>query len=256
MNRQDDPRGRIRPMAEEDAAGRGGPVPEAAVPPNGFDPPDTEAGHAYSQLRSEILLGKLPAGVVLVEAEMIERLRIGRTPLREAIRMLSYDGLVEVLPRRGTYVTSVEPGDYVHLLRARRAIEPVIARDAVHYATRAQLADFGRFVARATELASTEELGVGLDTEFHRRILDMSPNRFVKPFYWRLAGESMRMLNAMRIPFEPTARLVPTFTAALKALEERDAGALESCLISHVDSVEDRLTEALRSLPVNVRIVT
>ena len=86
------------------------------------------AGHliaerAYFQLRDRIVTLKLPPASALIEDELMSELGIGRTPLREAIKRLALENLVEVRPRRGTYVTEVEVADIVHITEVRAELE-------------------------------------------------------------------------------------------------------------------------------------
>ncbi|BCB84224.1 GntR family transcriptional regulator [Phytohabitans sp. ZYX-F-186] len=220
----------------------------AVLPPRG-EPSRTEGELVYQRLRAAILLGRLRAGAVLVESELMERLGVGRTPLREAVRLLAHDGLVEVMPRRGTYVAGVEVENHGALVEARRGLEGVIAELAVKNATRAQCQAFDTFVGKAAEAEGGVETDLALDTEFHRRVLDMTANPYLAPFYWRLVGESMRMLNAAGATFEHIDGLLPTFERVADALGRRDVAVLRTVLVDHVASFEKRLLDAIRGWP-------
>jgi DNA-binding GntR family transcriptional regulator len=82
----------------------------------------------------------LPPGTALVEDALMKELGIGRTPLREAIKRLALENLVEVRPRRGTYVTEVNVADMVHITEVRAELEAHAAQlaavrmDATHRA--------------------------------------------------------------------------------------------------------------------------
>ncbi|MGH2989204.1 MAG: GntR family transcriptional regulator [Solirubrobacterales bacterium] len=81
------------------------------------------AERAYFELRDRIVTLRLPPGAALVEEGLMKELRIGRTPLREAIKRLALENLVEVRPRRGTYVTEVNVADIVHITEVRAELE-------------------------------------------------------------------------------------------------------------------------------------
>jgi DNA-binding GntR family transcriptional regulator len=82
----------------------------------------------------------LPPGTALAEDALMKELEIGRTPLREAIKRLALENLVEVRPRRGTYVTEVNVADMVHITEVRAELEAHAAQlaamrmDAAHRA--------------------------------------------------------------------------------------------------------------------------
>ena len=67
---------------------------------------------------------ELPPGAVIDERELMERLGIGRTPVREALRRLAQERLVEVFPRRGMFVTGVDVRDLARLSRCGRCSSP------------------------------------------------------------------------------------------------------------------------------------
>src|SRR2546429_7243560 len=78
---------------------------------------------------------ELRPGAVIDERGLMERLGIGRTPTREALRRLAQERLVEVYPRRGMFVTSVEIRDLASLAEVRSVLESHVARLAAERAT-------------------------------------------------------------------------------------------------------------------------
>ena len=95
------------------------------------------ADRAYFAIRELIVTLELPPGAVVREPELTERLGIGRTPVREALRRFAQERLVEVYPRRGMFVTKVDVRDLVRLCEVRVALEPEAARLAAERATQA-----------------------------------------------------------------------------------------------------------------------
>src|SRR5918992_2002729 len=81
------------------------------------------AERAYAELRDRIVTLRLAPGTVLREDELMRELAIGRTPLREAVKRLALENLVAVQPRIGTYVTSVDAADIVHISEVRAELE-------------------------------------------------------------------------------------------------------------------------------------
>src|SRR5688500_19977059 len=92
---------------------------------------ETEATQAYRQLRDLIIRTKLRPGAPLVAADLMQRLSVGRTPLRDALHHLDHEGLVEILPRRGTFVTEVTLSDLQQVFEVRSGLEDIVARLAV-----------------------------------------------------------------------------------------------------------------------------
>ncbi|MCM2388220.1 GntR family transcriptional regulator [Streptomyces albipurpureus] len=102
----------------------------------------TAAGRAYAQLRSEILEGALPPGAPLLEVEQSERLGVSRTPVREALRRLIAESLVEPSGKRGLVVTQIAEHDVRSLFELRACLEAQAAQLA---AARGKSAVFASF---------------------------------------------------------------------------------------------------------------
>ena len=81
------------------------------------------ADRAYEALRDRIVTLRLAPGTLLREDELMRELGIGRTPLREAIKRLAHENLVAVAPRSGTFVTSVDAADIIHISEVRAELE-------------------------------------------------------------------------------------------------------------------------------------
>jgi DNA-binding GntR family transcriptional regulator len=81
------------------------------------------AEHAYEELRDRIVTLGLPPGTVIREDELMAELGIGRTPLREAVKRLALENLVEVQPRRGTFVSAIEAADIQGVTEVRAELE-------------------------------------------------------------------------------------------------------------------------------------
>jgi DNA-binding GntR family transcriptional regulator len=93
----------------------------------GQTPPSTPAeqlaDRAYFGLRDRIVDLRLPPGSTLREDELMREMGIGRTPLREAVKRLALENLVEVQPRRGTFVTAIEAADIQNITEVRAELE-------------------------------------------------------------------------------------------------------------------------------------
>lgn len=98
----------------------------------------TKAAQAYAIVEHLVVTLELPPGHVFSEAELAERIGIGRTPLREALQRLAYEGLLQAMPRRGIRVTAIEAGDFLGLLATRRVLDRLLVTSAATHATAPQ----------------------------------------------------------------------------------------------------------------------
>lgn len=101
---------------------------------------------AYARLEEAIVTLSLRPGAALTEAQMIELVGVGRTPVREALIRLAQQGLVEILPRKGVVVTAIDAIDVMAALDAREVLERLIASEA---ARRAGPAERSAILAKA-----------------------------------------------------------------------------------------------------------
>ncbi|OQM74566.1 GntR family transcriptional regulator [Manganibacter manganicus] len=104
---------------------------ETAVPSE--SPP--AAVRAYRALERMIVTLELAPGSLTTEGAMIEKLSLGRTPVREAIQRLAWEGLLTVRPRAGLEIAPLHAADWLRVLDARRGVEIVLARSAARFLT-------------------------------------------------------------------------------------------------------------------------
>src|SRR5216684_4246526 len=135
--------------------------------------PTSLAEKAYHAIRELIVSLELAPGAVIDERELIERLEIGRTPVREALRRLSHEGLVEVYPRRGMFVTGVDVRELARLSEVRELLEPEAARLAAERATDVDRAELG---ALLVELDAGRSELIDLDERIHRAVYRAAHN--------------------------------------------------------------------------------
>ncbi|ANT48839.1 GntR family transcriptional regulator [Mesorhizobium amorphae] len=110
------------------------------------------AAKAYRMLEHMIVTLELAPASFVTEGALIERLGLGRTPVREAIQRLAWEGLLDVRPRAGIAIAPLHPGDWLRVLDARRGVEVVLARSAARFVTR-EAADLFHEAALAMQKA-------------------------------------------------------------------------------------------------------
>jgi len=96
---------------------------------------ESASAKAYRVLEKMIVTLELAPGRVTTEKALIEKTSLGRTPVREAIQRLAWEGLVAVRPRAGLEIALLHAADWLKVLDARRGIEIILARSAARFAT-------------------------------------------------------------------------------------------------------------------------
>ena len=114
-----------------------------------FEPAASKAYHALEHM---IVTLELAPSSFVTEGALIDKLGLGRTPVREAIQRLAWEGLLDVRPRAGIAVAPLHAGDWLRVLDARRGIEVVLARSAARFVTR-EAADMFHEAALAMQKA-------------------------------------------------------------------------------------------------------
>jgi DNA-binding GntR family transcriptional regulator len=210
-------------------------------------PGDTEAVQAYRQLRDLIIRTDLRPGAPLVEADLMKNLSVGRTPLRDALHHLAHEGLVEILPRRGTFVTEVTLSDLQQVFEVRSGLEDIVARLAVERCTPEDLEAVADLRARVERNHGSTESDVELDAELHRLLLRMGRNPLLESLYRRVSDASLRLLYLTKCGMEDRAEQIVTFQAIHDALAAHDAEVLADILRCHVRSFRDRVSRSIFS---------
>lgn len=117
-----------------------------------------EADLAYEALEAMISTMGLPPGSPIVEAELSERVGIGRTPVREALMRLMSIGLVEQQPRRGLLVSPIDLANHLDVILTRRVLERVIASCSARRATAAERSEIAACADRMVAAAARDDL--------------------------------------------------------------------------------------------------
>ena len=123
---------------------------------------------------------QLAPGAVVSEAELSERLGIGRTPIREALQRLARERLVNILPRRGVMVSEINVKSQLRLLEVRRELERLISRSAARRATDTERQAFRRIAAafEASAAANDDVTFMRTDREFNSLQAAATHNEF------------------------------------------------------------------------------
>jgi DNA-binding GntR family transcriptional regulator len=190
--------------------------------------------HVYSALRERILSGDLPRGAKLRQASLADELGVSRTPLREALRRLSAEGLVEFLPNRGATVSELDFGDMRHAWSARVAIEPGAARLAAERRHAPAIAAMRAAIEQQRAAAGNKIESFAANRAFHLALAAASGN----PHLTRFA--EMLWVPRLGVPIYQAQAAEPAGPQAWADEHERIADAIDS---GDADAAE-RLTRA------------
>lgn len=191
---------------------------------------------AYERLRGLILDGEVGPGDAFSERQLAERLSLGRMPVREALRELVKDGLLESLPGRGTLVRHLSANELQEIYEARQAIEGMTAFLAAKRGPTPALKAFrARFDALLEtpdpDLRAVQQAG----QEFHIAIVDAARNRELARI---LAGLQARIALTLKIAAEKCPSRITVslreHVGILDAIEAGDAAEARNQVWNHL----------------------
>jgi DNA-binding GntR family transcriptional regulator len=194
------------------------------------------AERAYVELRDRIVTLHLPPGTVVREDELMREMGTGRTPLREAVKRLALENLVEVQPRRGTFVTAIEAADIQNITEVRAELEAYAAELA---ALRLDPETRAKAEALRTEL---EELDGGGDQErlmrfderIHRFTWEAAHNPYLTQTLERYFTHSLRIWYLVLDRVPTLGHAVHDQTQLLEAILDRNGPHARTIMHEHV----------------------
>jgi DNA-binding GntR family transcriptional regulator len=156
---------------------------------------ETLTERAYRELEERIVTLQLKPGEFLSEYALSSNLRIGRTPIREALQRLSREDLVTILPRKGILVSETNPRKQLLVLEVRRELERLVSRLAAQRATTAQRQRFSEIAASMDRAAKTNSdmIFMRLDRELNLLIAEAAQNDYASRAMRFLQGHSRRI---------------------------------------------------------------
>ena len=214
-------------------------------------PPGSEArslsDEAYLRIRDLIVSLALRPGSIVNERELMERLGLGRTPVREALRALAQERLVDVYPRRGIFVSTVDAHDLAALSEVRATLESRAAALAAERATNDERAETDALIADVERTAGErdERRLIDLDQRIHRHVYRCAHNAHLEA---TLNEYYVLTLRIWFLALDRVARLddaVREHRELLEAIRDRDAARAETVMRAHVLGFERAIREVL-----------
>jgi DNA-binding GntR family transcriptional regulator len=199
-------------------------------------------------LRNEIISGRFKPGDRLVEQQLYTALDVSRTSLREALRQLEAEGLVEQVPHRGAYVASVDAKDAIQIYDVRGALEVLAVRNFVRYASDEDIRELDEVFGEFVEQSHTETLGAALldiKRRFYHVLLDIEQSRVVGGMLEQL-NNRVSLLRALSLGREGR---MPHTLAELKEIvrniQQRDEEGACAAALRHVENASKNVMELL-----------
>ncbi len=201
----------------------------------------------FNAIKDGILSGRFKPGERLLENQLAEELGVSRTPIREALRMLEIENLVDLIPRKGAQVRAMSEKDIKDILEIRKALEELAAGLAAENITKQEINELKKanndFVTNFDN--GDREAVLEADTHFHDiifnatkndKLVQMISNISIQIYKYRITY--LKLLSDVSVPNQHHLELIKTF-------ERRDAARARAVSREHID---DQAIKILKSL--------
>lgn len=202
-----------------------------------------------SRLRTMLVEGRIAPGAKLNERELSEQLRVSRTPLREAIKLLAAEGLVDLLPNRGAVAVKLTEADVLNTFELLGMLEGMSGELAAQRITEPELAELRALHYEMLACFSRRDLSgyYRLNARIHAGINEAAKNPLLTSTYRSVNARVQSLRFRTNQDEAKWKRAVADHEAMLKALEAHDAPALRAVLIAHLENKRDRVLALMRA---------
>ncbi|QUW21472.1 GntR family transcriptional regulator [Sporosarcina sp. Marseille-Q4063] len=201
----------------------------------------------YNILRENIIGRIYTPGDKLDIHKLAEEFGVSRSPVKDAINQLVHDGLIEIIPRKGTYVTQLNFTEFIEVLDARLMIELWAAKQAIQNITDDKLDDWGKIVQNMDALLDVNpfpfEKYSKLDMKFHKTLIEWANNSKIKDVFssFNTHVDLSRIVHSTSL--ESTIKRHKDHWLMYDAMKNQDLPKLLSTLTSHIESLKKEAEE-------------
>jgi len=202
---------------------------------------------AVAELRTMILTGELRPGSRVPEVQLCEQLGVSRTPLREALRVLAAEGLVELRPHRGAVVTPIDPTEIAAVFEVMEALEALAGNLACQRGTVEEFAELDRLHGQLHDQFDAGDRPAYFLTnrQIHARIVAMARNPSLDATYAGFASKILRARSLANYDEERWRHSLSEHDGFMAAFRQRDTEEVGSLLAAHSRQTADAVLAAL-----------
>lgn len=196
---------------------------------------------AYECIKQEIVSLKLPPGSVINEIDLQEELDLGRTPIREALKRLSLEKLVIIVPRRGMFVTEIGIRDLQQLFEMRLPLESLAARLAARRGTREHWDRMQAALRHLSETDADNQALITIDQTCHEIIYDAADNEFLRDTLVTHYALSLRLWYYFLSRIGDMREAIREHNLILGALKAKDSDLAARLMERHIRTFQEEL---------------
>lgn len=206
----------------------------------------SQSEEAYLRIRDLIVSLEMPPGSVVNESRLREELKIGRTPIREALQHLARENLVRSIPHRGTFVTDVNITDLARITEVRVVLEAHAARLAAEKLAQGDRASIERLLDLVGSGSVSDQRDLmHLDQQVHRLVYRAARNSYLEATLERYFNLSLRLWYLVLDREVRLREAVDEHVALLNAVLAGDGARAEDIMRRHVIGFEREIRKVL-----------
>ena len=202
-----------------------------------------------SRLRAMLVDGRIAPGAKLNERELCERLRVSRTPLREAIKLLAAEGLVDLLPNRGAVAVRLDENDVVHIFEVLADLEGMSGELAARRISDAELGEIKALHYDMLACFARRDLSgyYRINALIHAAINNAARNPLLTKIYRECNARAQSLRFRTNQNEAKWALAVKEHEQMILALEAHDAARLRAIMVEHLLRKRDTVLELMRA---------
>lgn len=202
----------------------------------------------FNTLRYAILHGDLKPGERLMEVKLADTLGVSRTPVREALKLLEGEGLVNMIPRKGAVVSKIDEKTMEDVLVVRRSLEGLAVKLACECITSDQIQSLKEVTDTLEDAINRNEIDkiADLDVRFHDIILNAANNKKLV----QVLNEIKEQMYRYRLEYvkyeEDHKTILNEHRAIIRSLEAHDKNLAAEILKKHIETQKEKVRAGIR----------
>ena len=201
---------------------------------------------AYHLIKEKIITLELEPSSVIDEQALMEELKLGRTPIREALQRLDSEGLVNIIPRRGRFVADISITDLQKIFEVRMVLVGFCARLAAQRITKDQIAQMEAELRDLEQVQSGDcKVLMAIDRHFQKLLYEAAGNEFLAEALNRLYDLGLRLWYLALDRLGDVRDSIEQHRGVIEALKAGDGMQAEALIQRHIAEFQQRMRAVL-----------
>ena len=198
----------------------------------------------YNELKRRIIEMEYPPGFILIEKDLISEFNVSRTPIREAILKLSQNGLVNLRPRVGTYVSQIDLSEVKYAYEVKKNLEGLASELASQRATDDEIKELFDIIKRfeTYDIVKDYKFCIKDDQRFHMIIRNASKNPILIETLEELNIKTARFLQSIQYVLDDYDWFFKSLIEIAEAIRDKDKDKAYKATAKHTEAFLEQLS--------------